>query len=224
MVFSMLHWKNAPDEIFHTLIHDTIEDTLGELAMALAMSDEDGADSWQAMAPRSARLIPPPEAILTLKKLLECHVASVLYMPTEYHWLMLYERLEGFIGLLAEKPDDYAVYKKFGVRRIDFNAVIDTYFWDTDFLFDPELKTGTDPSIKAGIDFSDELFGIVTGMAPHPTELEPKLITDAEIPRSLKHPYRLCTAEGRPFIQVQIETIHDPTHDSMARSSGWIAA
>ena len=55
--------------------------------------------------------------------------------------------------------------------HIDFDALIDTYFWDTDFLLDAEHFARLDPDAKASLGFSPSVFGVVQGLAPHPDEL-----------------------------------------------------
>src|SRR5262249_54422659 len=54
---------------------------------------------------------------------------------------------------------------------IDFDALVDMYFWDTDFLLDAEQFARLDPDAKANLGFSPSVFGVVQGLAPHPDEL-----------------------------------------------------
>ena len=55
--------------------------------------------------------------------------------------------------------------------HIDFDALIDAYFWDTDFLMDAELFSRLSPDAKANLGFSAGVFGVVQGLSPHPDEL-----------------------------------------------------
>jgi len=54
---------------------------------------------------------------------------------------------------------------------MDFDALIDAYFWDTDFLMDAELFSRLGPDAKASLGFSASVFGVVQGLSPHPDEL-----------------------------------------------------
>ena len=54
---------------------------------------------------------------------------------------------------------------------LDFGALVDTYFWDTDFLLDAEGFTQLGPDQKASLGCSPSTFGVTQGLAPHPDEL-----------------------------------------------------
>jgi hypothetical protein len=54
---------------------------------------------------------------------------------------------------------------------IDFEALVDMYFWDTDFLLDAELFARLSPDEKARLGFSPSVFGVIQGLPPHPDEL-----------------------------------------------------
>ena len=54
---------------------------------------------------------------------------------------------------------------------IDFDGLVDTYFWDTDFLLDAETFSQLDAEAKKKLAFSESLFGVIHGLPPHPEEL-----------------------------------------------------
>ena len=54
---------------------------------------------------------------------------------------------------------------------IDFDALVDMHFWDTDFLLDFEQFARLEPDAKANLGFSPSVFGVIQGLAPHPDEL-----------------------------------------------------
>jgi hypothetical protein len=113
------------------------------------------------------------------------------YVPTDYHWLLMYECLEGQIEALNDDPLPLLVnllttlataqdtlYLTLPTRSkggagfsIDFDALVDMYFWDTDFLLDAEHFAQLDPDAKASLGFSPSAFGVTQGLAPHPDEL-----------------------------------------------------
>ena len=53
--------------------------------------------------------------------------------------------------------------------HIDFDALVDMHFWDTDFLLDAEQFARLEPDAKASLGFSPSVFGVIQGLAPPPT-------------------------------------------------------
>ena len=112
-------------------------------------------------------------------------------MPTDYHWLLMYECLQIQIEALNDMliPDlitqltalataQDTLYLTLPTRSkggagfsIDFDALVDMYFWDTDFLLDAEQFARLTPDAKANLGFSPSAFGVTQGLAPHPDEL-----------------------------------------------------
>ena len=112
-------------------------------------------------------------------------------MPTEYHWLLMYECLKVQIEVLNDMPlpslvaqlttlatAHDALYLSLSTRakgvegfHINFAALIDTYFWDTDFLMDAESFARLSAEAKTNLGFSPSVFGVTQGLAPHPEEL-----------------------------------------------------
>lgn len=60
----------------------------------------------------------------------------------------------------------------YSIGQIDFDALVDRFFWDTDFLAGPELLEFGPEQRREQLGFSDEAFGIAAGLAPHPDELK----------------------------------------------------
>jgi len=153
--------------------------------------DGDRPDAWREAYPRSATCFTPELAQATLVDLVEKLRLPEEYVPTDYHWLLLYECLQGQIEALNEDPlpplvnlltalatAQDALYLTLPPRAqevagfsIDFEALVDMYFWDTDFLLDAEQFARLDPDAKASLGFSPSTFGVVQGLAPHPDEL-----------------------------------------------------
>jgi hypothetical protein len=114
---------------------------------------------WAAAYPLSSACFTRELARGVLLELLEKLDAPEWYMPTDYHWLLVYECLKEQITLfndgpvpsvvkrlrtLASDQDTPYVYLPKRSRGtvgvwIDFDKVIDVYFWDTDFL-PPDAK------------------------------------------------------------------------------------
>jgi hypothetical protein len=153
--------------------------------------DVDRPDAWREAYPLSATCFTPEVARATLVDLGEKLRLPEEYVPTDYHWLLMYECLQGQIERLNEAPlsplvnlltalatAQDALYLTLPTRSkggagfsIDFDALVDMYFWDTDFLLDAEQFARLAPDAKANLGFSPSVFGVVQGLAPHPDEL-----------------------------------------------------
>jgi hypothetical protein len=153
--------------------------------------DVDRPDAWQEAYPLSATCFTPELARATLVDLVAKLRLPEEYVPIDYHWLLMYECLQGQIERLNEDPlsplvnlltalatAQDALYLTLPPRAqdvagfsIDFEALVDMYFWDTDFLLDAEQFARLEPDAKASLGFSPSVFGVIQGLAPHPDEL-----------------------------------------------------
>jgi hypothetical protein len=153
--------------------------------------DFDPPETWRDMYPLSARCFTPELARATLVDLVTKLRLPEAYVPTEYHWLLMYECLQALIEVLNDDPlpslveqlttlatAQDAFYLSLPTRgkgvagfHIDFDALVDTYFWDTDFLLDAETVVQLSADAKTRLGFSPSVFGVVQGLLPHPDEL-----------------------------------------------------
>ena len=150
--------------------------------------------------PRSARCLPRQRAREVLLDLLDKLRQPQTYVPTTYHWLLIYECLHFHIECLNDAPGLHAVdalkasrvpqdaaYLAFphnGPGRegvsIDFEAFIDVYFWDIDFLLDPSTYEQLGAPARQQLGYRADLFGVVSGLLPHPIELVLKTVEEVE--------------------------------------------
>jgi len=155
------------------------------------VSDIEPPDAWRDAYPLSATCFTRELARETLLDLLAKLQLPEEYVPTEYHWLLLYECLQVQIEVLNDMllpslvaplttlaTAHDALYLSLPTRakgvegfHIDFDAPIDTYFWDTDFLMDAESFARLSAEAKTMLGFSPSVFGVTQGLAPHPEEL-----------------------------------------------------
>ena len=161
-----------------------------EISADLACDDGLG-DDWALTYPLSARCFTAQLARETLLDLLSKLSRPERYAPTTYHELLMYECLEveiacfndGLLPGLFERLKGMvkardAAYLHFAPRpqaqaggAIDFHAFIDAYFWDTDFLLEPSTFAQMDAPLKTRLGYRADLFGALSGLTPHPTEL-----------------------------------------------------
>jgi hypothetical protein len=135
-------------------------------------------------------LFDPGQLLGELQKLLTAHRSAKLYMPTDYHFLILHEVLELQIishNDLVSAFDQPLAFGSVLLGHVDFDFVR-YYFWDEDFLLDPEVMASLSEEQKAALGFNQETFALVQGLKPHPQELELREV-DAE-PESGQNYYR----------------------------------
>ena len=155
------------------------------------VSDVDFPEAWQEAYPRSAACFTPALAQATLLDLVDKLRLPEEYVPTAYHWLLMYECLQGQIAALNDAPvlplvglltrlatAQDALYLTLPPRAqevvgfsINFDALVDMYFWDTDFLLDAEQFARLEPDAKANLGCSPSVFRVIQGLIPHADEL-----------------------------------------------------
>jgi hypothetical protein len=173
----MLSWQCQPDEAFAAILDSSLSICINQLGdqlgdqLAATTAETDGAC---LAGTRIWELFDPSQLLGELQKLLTAHRSAKLYMPTDYHFLVLHEVLELQIIHHNNWVSACGQPLAFGsvlLGHVDFDFVRD-YFWDEDFLFDPELIASLPEEQKAALGFNQETFALVQGLKPHPQELE----------------------------------------------------
>ena len=173
------------------------------LEMSIDLTRADMPESAWAMAClRSAQRLPRQRAREVLLDLLDKLRQPQTYVATTYHWQLIYECLACHIECLNDAtwprivyalkalrvPQDaaYLAFSRDGHRResvaIDFEAFIGLYFWDTDFLLDASTYEQLGAAAKQQLGFRADVFGVLSGLLPHPAELVLQTIEEAEAP------------------------------------------
>jgi hypothetical protein len=170
-----------------------------ELSADLVRDDALG-DEWATVYPRSARCLTRHQAREVFLDLLDKLPRPKDYVPTTYHWLLLYECLHLHIECLNDDlgPDfveslqawreardtPYLRFRPGSQGRagfyIDFEAFIEAYFWDTDFLLEPSTFYQLGAPSRQQLGYRADLFGVLSGLLPHPAELELKTVEEIE--------------------------------------------
>ena len=165
--------------------------------------DLDRLAEWREAYPLSATCFTPALARETLLDLVAKLRLPEEYVPTEYHWLLMYECLQYQIEVLddmlisdlVEQLKTLATEQDAGYLslstcaqgvddfHIDFDKLVDRYFWDTDFLLEAESFARLGPDAKANLGFSPGVFGVTQRLAPHPDELVLRRSEDAGLSR-----------------------------------------
>jgi hypothetical protein len=171
----MLRFANKPDEIFLILIDETIEDFLDELE---GFNDDptEQEEIIKASMPRSAALFTTQQLIQQLHALRKASADPKLYQPTDYHWLLLYERLKVYCDLFNDDNTYGCLHERYGIEHIDFDGLVSLFFWDVDFLDDNIANVFRE--VREALGVSPETFGLTAGLKPHPEELVIKLCNE----------------------------------------------
>ena len=198
----MLSWQFQPDEAFAAILDSSLNICIDQLSDQLGdqlgdfLDDElddqldDQLDDELAgtiaeangvclVGTRIWELIDPSQLLGELQKLLAAHRSAKLYMPTDYHFLILHELLQLQIGFHNDRVSSGGQPLAFGcvlLGHVDFDFVADYYFWDEDFLLSEAVMAGLSEENKALLGFNQETFALAQGLKPHPQELELKEI------------------------------------------------
>ena len=173
------------------------------LEIAADLAGADTPDEVWAMAyPRVAQCFPRPQACAVLLDLRDKLRQPQTYVPTTYHWQLMYECLACHIECLNDAPwppivdalkalrvpqdAAYLAFSRAGHGRervaIDFEAFIGRYFWDTDFLLDASTYEQLGAAAKQQLGFRADVFGVLSGLLAHPAELVLQTIEETEAP------------------------------------------
>jgi len=176
----MLRWSETPDQVFQAIVHDCLESTQDMIGVYDAEGRpteeerEARATQYRDAFPRLAQYFSWQEAVAILKALLKAsRDDGTLYQVTDYHWLLLYESLRVFAEVENDRAREFGMPIKCGpyrIGRLDFEEIVDYYFWDTDFLIPEIAAVPEDARKQMGV--SPETWGLAWGLKPHPDELK----------------------------------------------------
>jgi hypothetical protein len=172
----MLRFEVPPDTVFLTVLHAALTLQQGYVEELMEMEEGPASRWWPVTEPMIARFFDPPTAVRLIERLLAASRDTRLYQLTDYHWLLIYRCLETFCDLhndeAATDPSGRAEVGPYSIGSIDFDAIVDRFFWDTDFLMGPELLDLSADQRVRQLGFSDEAFSIAAGLKPHPSEVD----------------------------------------------------
>jgi len=140
----------------------------------------------------------PEVALKTLRDMLEKLLRPELYYLNDYHYLLIYDTLQLYseyhnnmvrTARSENEKNAAAMLGPYHIEEIDFDGLEALYFFDTDFLFDPEMMLSLGEEERRDMAFKPETFAITQGLAPHPEELVLKEVTDEiyEVPEVSRH-------------------------------------
>lgn len=187
----MLRFSTTPDRIFVLLLGEAIDETVA--CLELADDPAEQQDALRSLMPRSAQVFDVRGVTAQLTRLQTALDQPTLYQPTDYHWLLLYEGLQAYCAEFNEVPHG-PLAEDYGLNRLDFDALVDLFFWDTDFL-DAHIPT-LSLEARQYLDISPETVGLTAGLKPHPEELA-LTVCDAEMGKDFEDDRCVIYRPGR---------------------------
>jgi hypothetical protein len=140
----MLYFAHKPDAVFIAILHAAVE---SESESIKGFAERD-LDLWEGCYPESSRYFTSGAGFHILTEMYCAIRDPIVYRPTDYHWLLLYEVLQNYCvihnDLAPAAPKGWRPVGEFKLREIDFDALVELYFWDTDFLLAPTQRCSTD--------------------------------------------------------------------------------
>lgn len=181
----MLRFQSHPDKVFTAILKDSFGLMIDEIndAVSFARDEKELIEQLNSLLPNASKVFNPKTAISTLKELQSCLEKPLLYELNDYHYLLLYDTLSNLCDLHnsavrdCETKEDRIQLSQIGnyyIEELLFNEMVDIYFYDTDFLLDPEDAFNLGMELRKSMDVSDETFSITQGLTPHHQELELK--------------------------------------------------
>jgi hypothetical protein len=149
-------------------------------AVSFAGDKEELIEQLNYLLPNASKVFNHKTAISTLKDFQACLDKPELYLLNDYHYILLYDTLSNLCDLhnnavsACETEEDRKQLSQIGDYFIEillFGDMVDIYFYDTDFLLDPEDTYNLGIEGRKSMDVSRETFSIAQGLPPHHEEL-----------------------------------------------------
>ena len=168
----MIYFMRKPDPIFVLILHEALEEALDDIREITGRGDK---ETWEIGYPCCSRCFSPEAAAAVVKQLLATSKEPDRYRITDYHYALLFDCLGNYCDLFNmvanERPDGLLALGEYELKEIDFEGLIEVFFWDTDFAFSPEVVEGLGEKGREEMGIADEVFGIAEGLEPHSEEL-----------------------------------------------------
>ena len=135
-ILAMIYFRTKPDAVFEAILKEAFASEASEIRL---LSDDGAINSWEGLYPETSRRLCPYGAVRVLVQLSAAVNDSRVYRLTDLHWLVLYETLKNFCATHNDLLDDFDQRTRpvgdYNIGEVDGEALVNIYFWDTDFLF-----------------------------------------------------------------------------------------
>jgi len=178
----MLRFQTAPDRVFTEILTEGIEMMISEITDLLEYAEDEKEEKEELkwLLPNASKVFNTKTALNTLEQMLICHKKPEVYYLNDYHYLLLYDTLENFCIIKNDLVKDAKTNKdkreiskigSFYIEELDFDGIIDIYFFDVDFLIDADTIMELGLEGREQLNINKETFALTQGLAPHPEEL-----------------------------------------------------
>jgi len=138
----MIYFQTKPDGVFEAILQEAL---VSESVEVKLLADDGAIESWEGLYPESSRRFTPYSAVRMMHQMLSvCRDPMVYRLPDDY-WLVLYESIRNFClshnDLLDDQGNGVRLIGKYQIGFVDDDAIVNIYFWDTDFL----IQSRSDP-------------------------------------------------------------------------------
>lgn len=182
----MLRWAEKPKKSFRVFFSWMLETAIDDLMEDLKEINRNPKKSHEKLDLNS-NLYSDITEMFTVEQLLDivkslkvAHESKKLFMPTDYHFLIIDRLLQVYQPYLEDMVHDYIITDKPFIKRnsnklkynVEMDYIFGCYFWDDDYNLDPRIINR--PDIVAVMDVSEEAIHACNRMRPQPHEIELK--------------------------------------------------
>jgi hypothetical protein len=172
----MINFPGTPDKEFIEILDAAFEHAYSwnadntELANYLLNYDQDKINQFRG----NGRATGPVRIRQQIDKLIKIHKIPYnkyfKFQLTDWSWFLLYHILDSYIQWHNDTYYENEItmvdeVETWHSKEIDFDDIIDEYFWDTDFLLGEELgrKFIDNPNVKAAMGIDESTIRLITG-------------------------------------------------------------
>jgi len=173
----MLRFSQETDKIFTRILGEAFKLMISELTSDTDTytKEELKGNILRYYMANAKRNFTVDTIVPVLQDLAKYNRKDGLWELNDYHYLVIYDTLRYYCDIQNDLANDSGEpilrINNYTIYELDFDEIIEIYFWDTDFLIEEDifLKLGEEEKLALGV--NEELFGIVTGLKPHSSEL-----------------------------------------------------
>lgn len=182
----MLRFNQETDIIFTRILDEAFKLMISELTSDTDTYTKEELEGnilqyYMAYAKRNFTV---DTVIPVLQDLAKYNRKPGLWELNDYHYLVIYDTLRYYCDIqndLAKDTGEPILHiNNYAIYELDFDEIIELYLWDTDFLIEENIFLKLNEEGKRALGANEELFGIVTGLKPHSSELVIKLYDDGK--------------------------------------------
>jgi hypothetical protein len=186
----MIVFQEEPDPIFVAIVHEALK-FVRDVQLVCYRDDyrptrrerQELDESYGDLFPELARFFSRPRLVRMIERLLRAsRDEQRWYRLTDYHWLVLYSCLQTYCDLHNDEATGTGgKVGPYEIEKIDFNAVVDRFFFDTDFLMG-SLLLQAEERAPGQLHSTREAWKIAAGLKPEAKDLRLERLATGSAP------------------------------------------